>query len=59
MGLVKKQSSEKISTNHSVETPAEVLVSLIELMQSVSVDTQESVLNISSISDGRGGRILL
>jgi len=32
---------------------------LIDLMNAVNVDTEEAILNETTISDGMGGRILL
>jgi len=46
------------SDNTSVQ-PENPIVTLVELMQKVEVDTSESKLNAASISDGKGGRIRL
>jgi hypothetical protein len=41
------------------KTPTEKIMRLMEIMTSVKTDTDEAQLNVTSISDNNGGRILL
>lgn len=47
------------TTPSKADVEAETICQLIELLQSVNVNSPEAKLNATSISDGKGGRIEL
>lgn len=54
-----QENNSKTLLQTSLELIENPIFSLVEVMRSVKTDTPEAELNVTTISDGKGGRILL
>ncbi len=58
-GTYESKDKQVIPTNHNGVEDSQAVYDLVEIMRTVKITGKEAKLNATTISDGKGGRILL